>query len=110
MTDRQINFAAELLKHRHALSKVIIDDKLLDENVLNNESTKQKVMKACGITPAFFKVLMRDLKMHKFIVDGSINHRYIPKLQEGSGSFAIMLYFDIEQNENGTEGVQPNCS
>ena len=95
LTDRQIEVAACFLKHRYELSKVIKDEKLLDENVLN-ENTKRKIREECNMNNAHFLVIMSELKKHKIIVNGTINQRYIPTLKEGSHNFSFMLYFQIQ--------------
>ena len=72
LTDRQIDIAAVFLKQRYELSKVISDEKLLDENVMS-ESTKKQVREECNITLPHFQVIMGDLKRHKFLINGIIN-------------------------------------
>ena len=98
MTDRQISLAAQFLKVRYELSKSISDEALLDENVMS-DTTKKKVREACNVTPAFFQVLMGDLRKHRFIEDGKINPKYIPKLAPSQGIFTLMLYFEIKDNQ-----------
>lgn len=96
LTDRQIDIAACFLKHRYELSKVIKEEKLLDENVMSDTSKKQ-IMEECHITKAHFQVIMSDLKKHKLIVNGVINPRYIPSIKDDAKSFSFMLYFQINE-------------
>lgn len=98
MTDRQISLAAQLLKARFELSKSISNEELLDENVMS-DTTKKKVREACGVTPAFFQVLMGDLKRHRFIEDGKINPKYIPNITSSQTNFTLMLYFDFKNDK-----------
>lgn len=98
MTDRQISLAAQLLKVRYEFSKVITDEKLLDENVMS-DATKKKVREAIGVSPAFFQVLMGDLRKHRFVEDGKINPKYIPKVDASPGTFTLMLYFDFKEDK-----------
>ena len=95
MTDRQISVAAQFLKARYDLSKVISDEKLLDANVMTDD-TKKKVREACEASPAFFQVLIGDLRKHHFFVDGKINPKYIPKIDSSANNFTLMLYFDLK--------------
>lgn len=98
LTDRQIDIAAVFLKQRYELSKVISDEKLLDENVMS-ESTKRQVREECNITLPHFQVIMGDLKRHKFFINGIINEKYIPKLnpEKEITDFSLMLYFTFEK-------------
>ena len=98
LTDRQIDIAAVFLKQRYELSKVISDEKLLDENVMS-ESTKKQVREECNITLPHFQVIMGDLKRHKFFINGIINEKYIPKLnpEKEINDFSLMLYFTFEK-------------
>lgn len=94
LTDRQISLAAQFLKMRYELSKVIKDEKLLDENVMGSP-IRAKIREACNVTPEFFQVLVSDLRKHQFFVDGKINPRYIPNLSESPEGYSLMLYFQF---------------
>lgn len=96
MTDRQISLAAQFLKERYELGKIISDEKLRDENVMS-EATKKKIREAINVSPAFFHGLMGDLRKHKFIIDGHINPKYIPNLDKKPDIFTLMLYFDFSK-------------
>ena len=98
MTDRQIGLASQFLKFRYELSKSISDEALLEENVMS-DATKKKVREACNVTPAFFQVLMGDLRKHHFIEDGKINPRFIPKINEEDGYLTLMLYFEFKKDK-----------
>lgn len=93
LTPKQITVAAAFLKARYELSKVITDEKILDE-VVANKNTKKKIREECDIPVAHFQVLIGDLRKHKFFVDGKINPRYIPNLDPvDPKSFSLMLLF-----------------
>lgn len=97
LADRQIDLAASLLKIRYELSKVILDDKILDETLMNGTS-KKKIIEDCGISPAHFQVIMSSLRKHNFILkDGRINPKYIPSLnKENPKAFSLMILFAIK--------------
>ena len=95
LTDRQIDIAAVFLKQRYELSKVISDEKLLDENVMS-ESTKKQVREECNITLPHFQVIMGKLRKNKVIVDGKINPRFIPNIDEETGIFQLLLLFELK--------------
>lgn len=95
LTSREIEVAAAFLKQRFNLSKVISDQELLDKNVMSDD-IKRKVREDCNITQAHFQVVMSELKKNKFIVNGRINPKFIPKLTEGSEYFQLMLLFELK--------------
>jgi hypothetical protein len=95
LTDRQIDVASGFLKYRWELSKVIKNEKLLDENVMG-ENIKKKIREDCGITYNNFQVVMSELKKHKMIINNTINPKYIPSLKEDTEGFSFMIYFQIQ--------------
>lgn len=99
MTDRQILLAAQFLKTRYELSKSISDDSLLDEHVLS-DVTKTKIRENCNLTPAFFNVLMRDLRLHHFIEGNKINPKYVPKITSSQDNFTLMLLFEFKDKND----------
>lgn len=100
LTDRQMDLAAAFLKERYELSKVITDETLLDENVMG-ANIRKKLLEECDIKLSHFYVVFKELCRNKFIVDGRINPRYIPKLSTDvtPESFSIMIYFPFTKNE-----------
>lgn len=95
LTDREMDVAACFLKNRFNLSKVISDDKIL-EQVLMGEDTKKSIREECGITLAHFQVVMSKLRKASVIVDGHLNPRFIPNLKEENGNFKLLLLFDFD--------------
>lgn len=96
MTDRQISLAAQILRTRYELSKVISDENILNENVMS-DATKKKMREAIDVSPAHFQVLMGDLRKRGFIKDGVINPEYIPSVDVKSGQFVQMLWFTFDK-------------
>ena len=82
------------VKQRYELSKVIKDNEILDK-VTMSEDTKKKVREECDISLPHFQVIMGKLRKNKVIIDGKINPRYIPSVDEENGSFKMMLLFDF---------------
>ena len=95
LTDREIDVIASFAKYRHALSKVIKDPDILDK-VTMGEDTKRKIREDCNITQAHFQVIMTKLKKNKVIDNGKINPRFIPRLDDDSKSFQLLLSFDLQ--------------
>ena len=95
LTDREIDVITSFVKHRYELSKVIRDDNILDR-VTMSEDTKRKVREECNITLPHFQVIMSKLRKSKVIIDGRINPRFIPNVNEENGSFKLLLLFELQ--------------
>jgi hypothetical protein len=95
LTDREMDVIASFVKQRYELNKVIKDDNILDKVVMS-EDIKQKVREECGISLPHFQVVMGKLRKAKVIVDGKINPKYIPRLEEDGDSFKLLLLFDLQ--------------
>lgn len=95
LTLREIDVAASFLRQRYNLSKVISEQELLDK-VAMNDDTKKKVREECNISQAHFQVIMTELRKNKFIVNGRINPKFIPKITEDSDSFKLLLLFELK--------------
>lgn len=95
LTDREIDVITSFVKHRYELSKVIKDDDILDKVVMS-EDTKRKVREECDITLPHFQVIMGKLRSSKVIIDGKINPRFIPNIEEEDGFFKLLLLFELQ--------------
>ena len=94
LTEREMDVITSFVKQRYELSKVIKDNEILDK-VTMSEDTKKKVREECDISLPHFQVIMAKLRKNKVIIDGKINPRYIPSVDEENGSFKMMLLFDF---------------
>ena len=90
-----MDVATAFVKQRYKLSKVVKDPDILDK-VLMSEDTKRIVREECNITLPHFQVIMGKLRKNQIIVDGKINPRFIPNIDEESGSFKLLLYFTLK--------------
>lgn len=61
-----------------------------------SDQTKRKIREECKISQAHFQVIMTELKKNKFIIDGKINQKFIPKLNDQSDSFQLLLMFELK--------------
>ena len=95
LANRDIDVIACFAKHRFELSKVIQDDDLLDR-VTMSEDTKKKVREECNISLPHFQVIMGKLRKNKVIIDGKINPRFIPNIDEDTGAFQLLLLFELQ--------------
>lgn len=96
LTDREMDVAASFIKQRHELSKVIKDDDILDK-VTMSEDTKKKVREDCKVTLPHFQVIMGKLRKNNIIVNGKLNPKFVPNLDEETGAFQLMLLFDFSK-------------
>lgn len=95
LTDREIDVITSFVKQRYELSKVIKDNEILDK-VTMSEDTKKKVREECNITLPHFQVIMSKLRKNKVIIDGKINPRFIPNIDEETGIFQLLLLFELK--------------
>ena len=95
LTDREIDVITAFVKQRYELSKVIKDNDILDR-VTMSEDTKRKVREECNITLPHFQVIMGKLRKSKVIVDGKINPRFTPNINEGTDTFQLLLLFELK--------------
>lgn len=95
LTEREIDVITSLVKQRYELSKVIKDDEILDR-VTMSENTKRKVREECNMTLPHFQVIMGKLRKSKVIIDNKINPRFIPNIREDSGTFQLLLLFELK--------------
>lgn len=95
LTDREIDVITSFTKQRYELSKVIQDSEILDK-VIMGEDIRKKVREECGITLPHFQVIMGKLRKNKIIIDGKINPKFIPNIEEGTNSFSLLFYFDLQ--------------
>ena len=95
LTDREIDVITSFVKQRYELSKVIKDNEILDK-VTMSEDTKKKVREECDISLPHFQVIMGKLRKNKVIIDGKINSRFIPNIDEETGTFQLLLLFELK--------------
>lgn len=95
LTTREMDVATAFVKQRYSLSKVITDEKLLDEIVMN-EDTKRKIREECNLSLTHFQVIMTKLKRSQVIKDNKLNPKFIPNFSEEDGSYKLLLFFKME--------------
>lgn len=95
LTDREIDVISSFTRQRYELSKVIKDSEILDK-VTMSEDTRKKVREECNITLPHFQVIMGKLRKSKVIIDNRINPRFIPNIDEESGTFQLLLLFELK--------------
>lgn len=99
LTPKNVEIAAELLRHRHRLSKVILDEGVLMKVLMSTE-TKDEIIKDCNISTQNFHVAVSTLRKAGFFVDGKINPKLIPNITDTTTSYNTMLIFTIKREED----------
>lgn len=100
LTNREKDVVAAFLKARFELSTSIQDANWLDKVVMSDE-VKNKVKEECGVSDAFFQVILGKLRKTGVIVDGKIASKFIPKhLSADDTSFQLLLIFDLDAKNN----------
>lgn len=95
LTEKEMEVTACILKYRYNLSKVIIDEDILDV-MLFGEDTRNKIKAECDISSAFFQVILGKLRKVNIIKDNKINPRFIPNFKSNE-DFKLLLYFDVDE-------------
>lgn len=93
LTSRETDVATAFLKERYLLSKVILDNDLIDRTLMSEES-QRKLRQECDLTNQHFQVIKSKLKNKKFFINDKINSRLIPNIKEDTGLFQLLLVFD----------------
>ncbi len=100
LTNREKDIVAAFIKARFELSKSIPDPVWLDKAIMSDE-IKTKIKEECGVSDAFFQVILGKLRKTGIILDGKINPKFIPKnLDTGDKTFQLLLYFDLNEGDN----------
>ena len=96
LSKKEMDVFAEILKERYELSKVIIDNDVLD-SVLMDKRTKLRIRTRCGLKPKHFQVIMSKFRKNGVIVNNRINLTLIPLItEEGAG---LMVYFSFKDEQ-----------
>ena len=98
LTLTEIAVAASLLKHRNRLEGLVSDPSILDREVLGN-TVRNEVIKECNITIKHYRMIMTNLRKHKFIIDGRIDKKFIPDVSKERNTFNAVLKFEIKKKK-----------
>ena len=100
LTNREKDVVASLIKARFEYSKSVSDEDLLDKIILSKDTT-DKIKEECGLSNAFFQMILGKLKKTGVINNGKLNAKFIPKnIEHGDKAFQLLLYFDLDAGGN----------
>lgn len=94
LTNKEMDVAAKILQYRQNLSKVVKDEKVLNDVLLSKENRKN-IREELNITPAHLQVILSTLKGVEFLKNGRVNPRFIPRLNNNK-QFNLLMSFDFE--------------
>ena len=94
LTAKSVEVAAELLKERKRLSKVISDTTVLYKNLFSVE-TKNYITSKCKITSSNYYVIMGKLRTAGFIIDNTINIKFIPDYNYEGDEYHLHIMFHL---------------
>lgn len=94
LTAKQSEVMAAFIELRYELGKVISDETLLDETIMN-EKYKRIIREKCGMSLQYFLVIMGELRKKKVIKNNKIDALLIPRLKPDGKDFKLLLYFPI---------------
>lgn len=97
LTSRETDVATAFLRERYKLSKVILDNDLVDRTLMSEES-QRKLRQECDLTNQHFQVIKSKLKSKKFFINDKINPRLIPNINDIVKSFQLLLVFDYSDD------------
>lgn len=104
MTPSIVALAGEIIRKRVELSRVISDDDILDKFLFSDEKIRKEIMSNCNISSSNYHVGITKLKKAGFFIDGKVNPKFVPKIDEGATKYSMMLLFTIpEKNDGSTE-------
>ena len=95
LTSRETDVATAFLKERYNLSKVILDNDLVDRTLMSEES-QRKIKQECELTNQHFQVIKSKLKNKKFFINDRINPKLIPNFKDGQKMFQLLLIYEYE--------------
>lgn len=95
LSNKEMDILAFLLNKRNELSKVILDEVLLNRTLFSEE-TKRELREECGVSSSYFLILLCNLRKNKIVIDNTINPKFIPDLNT-INQHKLMIIFNINE-------------
>ena len=95
LTEQEMSIGAAFLRERQKLSKVVLDEDVLDRALMDEEIQK-KIRGEFSITNQHFQVMKNKLKNKNFFIENKINPKLIPNVKDTDGVFQLLLLFDLK--------------
>lgn len=93
LSSREMDVLAYLLYKRYELSKIILDEDILNKTLFSEDS-KKELKKECKITNSYFPIILCNLRKNKAITDNIINPKFIPDVKSDS-THKLMIIFKL---------------
>ena len=60
------------------------------------KDTQERVREECNMSLPHFQVIMGRLRKNNIIIGDKINPRFIPNIDEETGNFQLLLFFELK--------------
>lgn len=88
---------ASFLYKRHQLSKVILDENVLDLALMTDE-VKKEICLQHKLSVNYFQVIMYHLRKNKAFIGNKINKKFIPCFDTDEKDFKLIFHFRFNGN------------
>lgn len=88
---------ASFLYKRYQLSKVILDENVLDQALMADE-VKKEICAYHNISVNYFQVIMYHLRKNKAFIGNRINKKLIPLFDEDEKDFKLIFHFRFDDS------------
>jgi len=104
---KEIDILAILLKKRFELSKIITEDKLIDQYLFSRE-VRELMCEESGESMINFRVVLSRLRKANIILDKNrLNKKIIPSLNPKDKRFDLMIIFDMKDDNEQKVTTKP---
>lgn len=102
LTARERDVAARIIAQYFKLKESIPDPEMLKE-VMWSHTSRKDMRESLGMTQAHFQMILAKLRTSGVLVDGDINPKYIPHINEDP-RFMLSIVFDWSSSGNPING------
>lgn len=105
LTARERDVAARVIAQYFKLKDSIPDPEVLKE-VLWSHTSRKDMRESLGMSQAHFQMILVKLRTSGVLLDGDINPKYIPHINEDP-RFMLSIVFDWSSQANPIDGQKP---
>jgi len=105
LTARERDVAARVIAQYFKLKDSIPDPEVLKE-VLWSHTSRKDMRESLGMSQAHFQMILVKLRTSGVLLDGDINPKYIPHINEDP-RFMLSIVFDWSSQVNPIDGQKP---
>ena len=84
LPQKEMEIAAHIIKKRFALAEGVADKNLVNiDRLLLNKEGKQELCEELGVTPAYLRQVLSNLKRREVLIGDAVNPKYLPSWEPG---------------------------